>query len=206
MNVQPTDGAGSPRRWWRIFRRRAKLRWINWLVPGRYKHVAVFGYVAECDTWIFFDAWLGGTNVQLARGDSARAMMLVWTRDADVLRMDAIPPARRRVLDMRMLCTTAIAHLVGVPGALLPVILYRQCLAHGAVLIHGHAEPEPAARPNAAGAAQAAQQQQIAALEVEAQGDTASLMARYGTHLALANAMAGTAIKGPTASPLLGQR
>jgi len=126
-----------------IFRRRSKSWWVNWLVPGRYKHVAAFGYVHETDCWIFFDAWLGGTTIQVARGDAARAMMVAWTRDADVLRMDALPPRTSGFLDLRMLCTTAIAHMLGVPGALLPVTLHRQCLDHGAMIVvaDGHTHP-----------------------------------------------------------------
>lgn len=141
---QSTDGAGVPHRWMLIFRPRAKHAWINWLVPGRFKHVCAFGYVHETDCFVFFDAWLGGTSIQLARGASARALIAQWTRDATVLRMDALPTAKG-AWSPRMLCTTAVAHLVGVPGALLPSMLYRQCLAQGAVIANGPAEPTAAA-------------------------------------------------------------
>jgi hypothetical protein len=146
-----------------IFRRRAKHAWINWIVPGRFKHVAAFGYVSECDAYIFYDAWLGGTSIYVARGATARAMMMQWTRDSVVLRMDAIPP-RPGVWWPRMFCTGAIARLVGVPGALLPISLFRQCLAHGAVIVHGYTEPTAARSPaDCAGAAGTAGSSQRAA-------------------------------------------
>lgn len=52
--------------------------------------------------------------------------------------------------------------------------------------------------PALTAAADQAQQDHLKALQVEAQGDTASLMARYGTRLALAGAMS------PSGSPLMG--
>jgi hypothetical protein len=49
-------------------------------------------------------------------------------------------------------------------------------------------QPNPtlAVDPNLAAEQTAAQQQQISALQTQAQGDTAALMAQYGTRLALA--------------------
>jgi hypothetical protein len=60
-------------------------------------------------------------------------------------------------------------------------------------------KPQIATDPNLAAEQAQAQQVQVAALQTQAQGDTASLMARYGTTLALA----GAAIPGvsPAAAP-----
>jgi hypothetical protein len=52
-------------------------------------------------------------------------------------------------------------------------------------------QPTLAIDPNLAAEQQAAQQQQISALQTQAQGDTAALMAQYGTRLALAPTGAG---------------
>jgi hypothetical protein len=48
-------------------------------------------------------------------------------------------------------------------------------------------QPQIAVDPNLAAEQAAAQAQQVTALQTQAQGDTASLMARYGTRLALSN-------------------
>ena len=56
-------------------------------------------------------------------------------------------------------------------------------------------QPQLATDPNLATEQQQAQATQITALQQEAQGDTAALMARYGTQLALS----GTGLPAPMA-------
>jgi hypothetical protein len=51
-------------------------------------------------------------------------------------------------------------------------------------------QPTIAVDPNLAQEQATAQQQQVTPLQTQAQGDTASLMARYGTRLALGGAPA----------------
>jgi len=63
---------------------------------------------------------------------------------------------------------------------------------------------DPATQQAEAAAAQAqqlAQQQDVQALQAQAQGDTAALMARYGTRLGLAGVSTGS----PTFSPANGR-
>jgi hypothetical protein len=52
--------------------------------------------------------------------------------------------------------------------------------------------PLPPEDPRLIAEQQRADADNVAALQVEAQGDTASLMARYGTRLALAGAVGGS--------------
>lgn len=59
-------------------------------------------------------------------------------------------------------------------------------------------QPQLAVDPNLAQEQQQAQADQVAALQTQAQGDTATLMARYGTRLALAGT--GAPAAAPAAS------
>ena len=147
-----TDVIGAPTRWMLVFNRQAISWWTNFIAFGRYKHVRAFGYVHDADAYVFYDVQFSGTIIQIARGDGARALMLEWTANADVLRWDigTFGTLSRRVPFVPFLCTTAIAHLIGLPGALLtlrPDALYRACIESGAVAIHGltgQSTPAPA--------------------------------------------------------------
>ena len=165
-----TDVIGTPTRWMLVFNRQAISWWTNFIAFGRYKHVRAFGYVHAADAYVFYDVQFSGTVIQIARGDGARALMLEWTANADVLRWDAgtnagKTPAFLRQFFRPLICTTAIAHLIGLPGALLtlrPDALYRACIESGAVAIHGltgQSTPAPAGsdarQPDGDGAAPA---------------------------------------------------
>ena len=162
-----TDVIGTPTRWMLVFNRQAISWWTNFIAFGHYKHVRAFGYVHDADAYVFYDVQFSGTIIQIARGDGARALMLEWTANADVLRIDKVgisPPPNYRFF-RPLLCTTAIAHLIGLPGALLtlrPDALYRACIESGAVAIHGltrQSTPAPAGsdarQPDGDGAAPA---------------------------------------------------
>ncbi|HEY1433074.1 MAG TPA: hypothetical protein VGF39_15820 [Stellaceae bacterium] len=115
---------------------------MNLIACGHYKHVRAFGYVHECDAYLFYDVQLGGTVLQLARGDGARALMTEWAASADVLVIEklGISPSPIARFFQPLLCTTAIAHLLGLPGALpclRPDALYRACLKNGAIPVGG---------------------------------------------------------------------
>jgi hypothetical protein len=131
-----TDIAAAPARWLLVFARAASSWWANLVACGRYKHVRAIGYLYDLDAWLFYDVQFGGTTLTVARGAAAARLFGTWIAGADVLVIEA---GKRRVsLRLRpLLCTTAIAHLVGLPGALRPDALYRQCVRHGAVKIHG---------------------------------------------------------------------
>jgi hypothetical protein len=64
-------------------------------------------------------------------------------------------------------------------------------------------QPQIAVDPNLAAEQQQAQQDQIVQLQTQAQNDTATLMARYGTHLALSGAGISTpGAAAPAAAPM----
>jgi hypothetical protein len=136
---------GTPARWLLVFDREAATWWMSLIALGRYKHVRAIGYVHDADAYLFYDVQYGGTTLQLARGKGARQLIAGWIADADVL---AIEPRCHISFPVRcLLCTTAIAHLVGLPGALRPDALFRQALRNGATWVHHHGRTEAAAAP-----------------------------------------------------------
>jgi hypothetical protein len=148
--VLPLDSVGFPTRWLLVFNLKAETWWSSLTACGRHKHVRAFGYVADTDAYIFFDPQLEHLTIQLARGNAARQLMAEWCGDADVLAMNTGQIVRMRWF-MPLLCTTAVAHLVGLPvSALRPDALYRKCLQNGAIVVNGQAQhTDPPARPHA---------------------------------------------------------
>ncbi len=150
----PTDSIGTPTRWLLVFDRQASSWWADLVAMGRYKHVRAFGWVAASDAWIFYDVQFGRTILSVARGDGARRLMLEWCGDADVL-VVSNPGQKVHLLTrfpVPLLCTTSIAHLIGLPGrALRPDALYRKAIRNGAIRIGrtkgttDHARPDVAA-------------------------------------------------------------
>lgn len=148
MDLLPTDAFGTPSRWLVVFRRKADLWWVN-LIPGRFKHVSAFGFVPECDAWVFYDCGLW-TSIYVARGAAARAMMVERTKDAAVLSLAARGhPAQPRFAAFS--CTAAVANLLCIPTiALRPDALYRACIRHGAKIVGQAADPtDTSDRPGA---------------------------------------------------------
>ena len=123
------DAHGTPPRWLLVFRRRADVWWVNYC-PGEFKHVSAFGYVHEADAWIFYDAGLC-TTIYVARGTSARAMMLQRTRgDVCVLSMEPLPcpsSPRRPIFT----CTAAIANRVTYYTTMAGCEAATEALKHG---------------------------------------------------------------------------
>jgi hypothetical protein len=137
------DVIGGPTRWLVVFDREASSWWASFVALGHYKHVRAIGYVYDLDAWLFYDVQFAGTILQIARGDGAKALMAEWAAGADVLVIEtpcnslALPGAPWRSL-RPLLCTTAIAHLLGLPGALpclRPDALYRACIKNGATRV-----------------------------------------------------------------------
>lgn len=153
MDILPTDGAGAPTRWMLVFRRRSTYRWVNWLVPGEFKHVRAYGFVAECDAYIFFDPGWGRIVVSIVRGKAFRIVIRDFAEDAVVVAFDSVASRPPRLF-FPFCCTTAIAALIGIrSGALLPDRLFHQCLRSGAQIVYGQAASttDHAHRPAPAG-------------------------------------------------------
>jgi hypothetical protein len=148
-------GHGTPQEWFICFSTRARFWWASAAALGRYKHVSCFAFVAAVDGWLFYDFGLNQTVVTVLPDRQANALIGAMADDALVVKW--IPPLVVTGVRLKpaFLCTTAIAHLTGVPScALRPDRFLRDCLAAGGKVV---AEPQrhelrtyqPAARPGA---------------------------------------------------------
>jgi hypothetical protein len=122
-------------------------RWI----PGRFKHVAAYGYAPLCLTWVVVDRnWHGLDLKVFPRTDDAMAKIQAWSRSAKSVL--ALPPSRPvKPSPLGFWCVPAMRALVGVPGGALFVDgFYRDCLRAGAEILFD--EPTRSeARPHASG-------------------------------------------------------
>jgi hypothetical protein len=136
----PSDSIGAPARWHLVFQPVAELWWVNWLCPGRFKHVRAFGLIPDSDVWIFLDVGFRKIELFVATGRQASATIGKWIEGATVIAMaprkvGAAPPL------IPFLCTTAIGRLLGLPvAAWRPDVLYEKCLRFGATHV-GRAAP-----------------------------------------------------------------
>jgi hypothetical protein len=136
----------QPTHWNVCFCARADVAWVNWLVPGRFKHVRAFGYVPAEGLWIFYDVSLAGTSLQAARDKSpaADALIRAWIDGAEVVRIARGPV--KRGMPPGFWCVTAVRHLLGISsGALLPGRLWRDCKRQGGKRFDEDVRAEPAA-------------------------------------------------------------
>jgi hypothetical protein len=144
IRLVSTAASGQPARWVLVFQRSTESRLVNLLAFGRYKHVTAFGYVEAVDHWLFFDWRARALDLIVARGDHATQLMAHYTRDADLLGIDARPGIGTG-FQAGLWCVPAIRHLVGIRGsALRPDALWRDCIAQGAENLN-----EPRAEPAA---------------------------------------------------------
>lgn len=135
----PTDSIGTPSRWHLVFQPVSELWWVNWLCPGRFKHVRAFGLIPDSDTWIFYDVGFRKAELFVATGRMASITIGKWIEGATVLAIAPAPVAAAWT-GMPFLCTTAVGHLLGLQCvAVTPTALYRRCLQYGATVTHGQA-------------------------------------------------------------------
>lgn len=128
----------EPELWLILFHRKASTWWINWLVPGQFKHVTAVGHVGEAGVWLVYSVELRRTRMHVIRdGDQFIAWLAAAIDDGEVLVYQ--PPAddgkgwRPR---FGFWCVTAVKHLLGIGGgALRPDALWRLLLANGAKII-----------------------------------------------------------------------
>jgi hypothetical protein len=124
-------GGGEPMHWAVCFTRKSATPWANRLPIGTYKHVRAFGYVAENNTWVFFDPAINRTTIRVARGEAAITLIREFLYLADVLQMPICAEKKRAgTLPIFGWCAPAVAHLLGLPGALRVDTLFAHCLRH----------------------------------------------------------------------------
>lgn len=132
--------------WFVAFHRGTDVGWWRYVVPGRYKHVSLFGYCVPCRTWVFIEVALGGITVQLLpEGTASEAILASLTPDCDVLVIEARPIGVSRPRLRPLSCTSFICDVLGLRrGALLPVSLWRLLLRSGAKIVSEASHPAAA--------------------------------------------------------------
>lgn len=139
MNESPWSEF-EPLTWLVLFQSSTSRRWIDRLVPGRFKHVMAFGWVEKAKAWVSYDVQLGRTHILLmAEADGEKKIGEAFGRDADaaLLRCAVRLSPRPRLMPSGFWCVPAIKHLLGLrSGALRPDALWRDCLAQGAEIVH----------------------------------------------------------------------
>lgn len=134
MNDTRAPSAYEPSHWLLVFEHETSWRWLNRLIPGRFKHVWAVGYVPQTDLWIFYDVNFRRTVITaVPDDDNAQAVIDRMTAGKTVLQM---PVLECRPHMIGFWCVPAMKHLIGLrSGALLPAGLYRHCIAAGAKII-----------------------------------------------------------------------
>lgn len=129
--------------WFVAFYDKSTVRWLDRLLPSRFKHVSAFGFSHGAQTWIFYDVSLFyGTRITLAPAgsDGDRAVGLVTADACKVLKLSA--SSKRRRIGMSWLffwCVPAARNLLNLGGgALLPDALWRDCIRAGARIVISH--------------------------------------------------------------------
>lgn len=132
-------GFGSPAVWHICFKTKSRFWWARALACGRFKHVCCLGYVAAADAWFFYNFGPNAAVIAVVPNARADEVMGPFVDDAEVILRWVAPIVVRELrLKAAYVCTTAVAHLTGVPSsALRPDRFLRDCLAAGATIVVG---------------------------------------------------------------------
>lgn len=136
--VDETDRATfyAPQNWLVVFYPESLFRWVNWLVPGRFKHVSLITFVPQANAWLFYSVEPTRGPVELWPGDRKGSLRFAEvTAGATVVKF---PNAVQRSSWLRAgwWCVPAAKHALGVrSGALWPDQLYRYLMANGGEIV-----------------------------------------------------------------------
>lgn len=129
--------AGEITTWFAVFSSRVPSRLCNLLIPGRFKHVAAFGYSAEARTWIFIDPEFRGISVLVVPEHEGAEFIEAFIHNGTVLRIAVRKRSSGPNTRMASCCVSTLRDLIGLPGwgllSALPDQLYRDCLRAGAI-------------------------------------------------------------------------
>lgn len=121
--------------WFVCFKRRSPTWFFQTFVPGRYKHVAAYGWVPGQDLFVFFEAAINNVALCVAPSNACAPLQDAMLRDATVVEFKA-DHAARRFWQPVMTCTSAVAQIIGTKSrALRPGRLLADLLAEGGEII-----------------------------------------------------------------------
>lgn len=124
----------EPPQWCVVFNTEGDTFWGR-LIPGRFKHVRAFTFLPKTKIWIFYDVSFTGTTLSaMPDGPDARAAMWQFIGPIGKSYIVSVKrlPQRSRIFPWSNWCTTALRHLLNLPGsALRPDAFFRECLENG---------------------------------------------------------------------------
>lgn len=124
----------QPKVWNVVFNREAASGWARF-VPGRFKHVRAYAFIPSTRLWLFYDVHFSGMRL-FAVPDGPDALAAIFSfigppGASEIVSVQCLPRRRRR-FPWSNWCTSALRHLLNLPGsALLPDRFYRDCLDNG---------------------------------------------------------------------------
>lgn len=123
----------EPDLWHVVFWSHTDSRWVDRLVPGRFKHVSAFGRIGALGVWVFVNPTFARLQIALLpEGKLANSAMSEWLTDEN--EAISVPATRGETARFWpwLSCVSIVAHLTGVRScALRPDAFRRDCLAHG---------------------------------------------------------------------------
>jgi hypothetical protein len=154
IQVDRRDLALEPQSFVLVFSRVALHPWQRWL--GRYKHVRAYAYLPATEHWLFYDVHYRRTQILVVPdGDAVIAILAVWQRDADIIRVPRRDDAHL-FFRIGFWCVPAMKHLIGLrSSALRPDALWRDCVRAGGQQLGSAAVPTAADESRAPGPATA---------------------------------------------------
>ena len=122
--------------WAIAFSKKSKNKTWQKICPGKYKHVSLFRYSAQSDTWVFIDLNFGGVDVVIGPGDTETIEAINEVMgEVDILTYPVLPGAP---VTIRLLftCVQFVKHAIGLrkPFILFPDQLFQFLSRNGAEL------------------------------------------------------------------------
>lgn len=126
----------EPLSWLLVFQESTGRRWLDRIIPGRFKHVFAIAYLSEPDLWLFYSVSMRRTVVSAIPAPAGEQVADRHMAGATVLRMTVQPGSSNWGSRIGFFCVPAMKHLVGLrSGALLASTFYRHCLRAGAEIL-----------------------------------------------------------------------
>lgn len=143
----------EPKNWLVVFYPQSIYRWVNWLVPGRFKHVSLVTFVEPANAWLFYSIEPTRAPVELWPGsDEGSVRFAEVTASATIVKFPSVK-VRNSWLRAGWWCVPAVKHALGIrSGALSPDQLFRYLLANGGEIVRDVTEdsrPRPSDRSSA---------------------------------------------------------
>lgn len=134
--MNTVDQRGIPRLWLLIFHTTTGTRWMDRLIPGRFKHVSAACWLEDPGVWVFYDCGIRGTAIKVLDLDAGDVWLARVMQQAVTIRVMSRNDGRM-VVPIGGWCVPQIKRLIGRRGmGALPDQLYRDLMRENAEVIH----------------------------------------------------------------------